>query len=73
MIFGFGVAMAAVSVYIITAGLMAADWFGAMGRTWGKTPVEDQDLGGVILAVGSASVLVLGGWAVLRMQREQTI
>lgn len=73
MILGLGVAMAAVSVYIITAGLMAADWFGAMGRTWGRTPVEDQDLGGVILAVGSTSVLVLGGWAVLRTQREQTI
>lgn len=73
MIFGLGVAMAAISVDVITAGLMAADWFGAMGRTWGNTPVEDQDLGGVILAGGSASVLVLGGWAVLRMQREQTI
>ncbi|WP_197462590.1 cytochrome c oxidase assembly protein [Microbacterium sp. T32] len=72
MIVGLSVAMAAISVYIETSGLIAADWFGAMGRTWGRPPVEDQGLGGVILAIGSASVLVLGGWAALRMQRKQT-
>lgn len=29
-------------------GLMLADWFGAMGRTWGATPLADQSAGGGI-------------------------
>lgn len=29
-------------------GLMLADWYGAMGRTWGMTPLEDQAAGGGI-------------------------
>jgi putative copper resistance protein D len=28
--------------------LLLADWFGAMGRTWGATPLEDQQTGGAI-------------------------
>jgi len=64
MVVGLAVAMAVVSVYISTAGLVAADWFGAMGRTWGRAPAEDQDFGGVVLAAGSAIAVVLGGWVV---------
>ena len=30
------------------SGLMVAEWFGAMGRTWGATPMEDQYVGGGI-------------------------
>jgi cytochrome c oxidase assembly factor CtaG/putative copper export protein len=29
-------------------GLLLADWFGAMGRTWGQTPLQDQQTGGAI-------------------------
>jgi len=29
-------------------GLLLADWFGAMGRTWGQTPIADQQTGGAI-------------------------
>ncbi|MFM6962772.1 MAG: cytochrome c oxidase assembly protein [Micrococcales bacterium] len=29
-------------------GLLLADWFGAMGRTWGAAPLEDQHIGGGI-------------------------
>ncbi len=29
-------------------GLLLADWYGAMGRTWGATPLEDQNTGGGI-------------------------
>jgi len=29
-------------------GLLLPDWFGAMGRTWGATPLEDQHIGGAI-------------------------
>ena len=28
--------------------LLLPDWFGAMGRTWGPTPLEDQQIGGAI-------------------------
>ena len=27
-------------------GLFVAEWFGAMGRTWGETPLQDQYSGG---------------------------
>ena len=40
--------------------LMLADWFGAMGRTWGSTPLEDQQAGGAIAwSVGELPNLVL--------------
>ncbi len=29
-------------------GLLLADWFGAMGRTWGASPLDDQHTGGAI-------------------------
>jgi putative copper resistance protein D len=31
-----------------TNSLLLADWFGAMGRTWGQTPLADQQTGGGI-------------------------
>jgi putative copper resistance protein D len=30
------------------SGLLLPDWFGAMGRTWGLPPLEDQQNGGAI-------------------------
>ena len=30
------------------SGLLLADWFGAMGRTWGQLPLADQQTGGAI-------------------------
>lgn len=40
--------------------LMLADWYGAMGRTWGSTPLEDQQAGGAIAwSVGELPNLVL--------------
>jgi putative copper resistance protein D len=29
-------------------GLLLPEWFGAMGRTWGSTAIEDQQVGGAI-------------------------
>ena len=29
-------------------GLLLPEWFGAMGRTWGSSPIEDQHTGGAI-------------------------
>jgi len=33
---------------MMSNGLLLADWFGAMGRTWGQTPLADQQTGGGI-------------------------
>jgi putative copper resistance protein D len=30
------------------SGLLLADWYGAMGRTWGADPLSDQHTGGAI-------------------------
>ena len=30
------------------SGLLLADWYGAMGRTWGEEPLADQQTGGAI-------------------------
>lgn len=50
----FGVAIMA------QEGLFVAEWFGAMGRTWGPTPMEDQQNGGGIAwSVGELPSLAL--------------
>lgn len=49
----FGVAM------MMQTGLMVAEWFGAMGRTWGPTPLEDQYIGGgVAWSIGEIPTLI---------------
>ena len=41
-------------------GLMLADWYGAMGRTWGLEPLEDQRWGGGIAwSVGEIPTVIL--------------
>ncbi|AYF97779.1 cytochrome c oxidase assembly protein [Protaetiibacter intestinalis] len=41
-------------------GLLLADWFGAMGRTWGLMPLEDQQWGGGIAwSVGEIPTVIL--------------
>jgi putative copper resistance protein D len=41
-------------------GLMLADWYGAMGRTWGLPPLEDQAWGGGIAwSVGEIPTVAL--------------
>ena len=41
-------------------GLLLADWYGAMGRTWGATPLEDQNMGGGIAwGIGELPTLTL--------------
>jgi putative copper resistance protein D len=41
-------------------GLLLADWFGAMGRTWGATPLVDQQTGGGIAwSVGEIPTVAL--------------
>ncbi|WP_285037505.1 cytochrome c oxidase assembly protein [Plantibacter sp. ME-Dv--P-095] len=45
---------------ISSTGLFLADWFGAMGRTWGQVPLLDQQTGGGIAwSVGEIPTLAL--------------
>ncbi|CAB4555796.1 unannotated protein [freshwater metagenome] len=42
------------------SGLLLPDWFGAMGRTWGVSPLEDQQNGGAIAwAIGELPTIAL--------------
>jgi putative copper resistance protein D len=41
-------------------GLFLADWYGAMGRTWGPTPMQDQYVaGGIAWSVGEIPTIVM--------------
>ncbi|GAA1442174.1 cytochrome c oxidase assembly protein [Leifsonia poae] len=43
-----------------TQGLLLADWFGSMGRTWGALPLVDQQTGGGIAwSVGEIPTVIL--------------
>ncbi len=50
----FGIAI------MMQSGLLVAEWFGSMGRTWGATPLQDQYVGGgVAWSVGEIPTLIL--------------
>lgn len=62
---GFGLGIAT------STGLMLADWYGAMGRTWGQSALGDQRTGGLLaLAIGEAAVLIL---ALTVLARSRTL
>jgi len=44
---------------LLQPGLAFADWFGAMGRTWGASPIEDQRNAGLIAIVGAILPILL--------------
>ncbi|WP_345762654.1 cytochrome c oxidase assembly protein [Diaminobutyricibacter sp. McL0608] len=45
---------------ITSSSLLLADWFGAMGRTWGQTPLADQATGGGIAwSIGEIPTVIL--------------
>lgn len=45
---------------ISSHALFLADWYGAMGRTWGPTPIQDQQTaGGIAWSIGEIPNLVL--------------
>ena len=45
---------------MIGEGLLLADWYGAMGRTWGEPPLIDQQTGGAIAwGIGELPAAVL--------------
>ena len=46
---------------MMNEGLMAAEWYGSMGRTWGNTPMADQYVGGGIAwSIGEIPTLITG-------------
>ncbi len=61
----FGVAI------MMNSGLMIAEWFGAMGRTWGATPLEDQYIGGGIAwSIGEIPTLILAVTVAIQWSRS---
>ena len=43
-----------------SSGLLLPDWFGAMGRTWGLPPLQDQESGGAIAwGIGEIPTIIL--------------
>ena len=54
-------------------GLFVAEWFGAMGRTWGQTPFDDQLTGGgVAWSVGEIPSLILAITVAIQWSRNDT-
>lgn len=52
-------------------GLFVAEWFGAMGRTWGATPLEDQYVGGgVAWSIGEIPTLILAITVAIQWSRS---
>lgn len=63
----FGVAI------MMQEGLMVAEWFGSMGRTWGPTPMEDQYIGGGIAwSIGEIPTLILAITVAIQWSRDDT-
>lgn len=61
----FGIAI------MMQSGLMVADWYGAMGRTWGATPLEDQYVGGgVAWSIGEIPTLILAITVAIQWSRS---
>lgn len=56
---------------MMQSGLMVAEWFGSMGRTWGPTPMEDQYIGGGIAwSVGEIPTLILAITVAIQWSRS---
>jgi putative copper resistance protein D len=63
----FGIAI------MMQEGLMVADWFGAMGRDWGVSPMEDQYVGGGIAwSIGEIPTLILAITVAIQWSRSDT-
>ena len=67
----FGVAL------MTGSGLLLPDWFGAMGRTWGLSPLEDQQQGGAIAwGIGELPTIVLAiivSWQWFKSDRRDSV
>ncbi|WP_345800914.1 cytochrome c oxidase assembly protein [Microbacterium sp. AZCO] len=58
-------------VLMMQTGLMVSEWFGAMGRTWGATPLQDQYVGGgVAWSIGEIPTLILAITVAIQWSRS---
>ena len=55
---------------IARSDLIVAEWFGAMGRTWGPTPLQDQALAGAATLMIAGMLAILTGFSVLHTKRN---
>jgi putative copper resistance protein D len=56
---------------MMQTGLMVSEWFGAMGRTWGATPLQDQYVGGgVAWSIGEIPTLILAITVAIQWSRS---
>jgi cytochrome c oxidase assembly factor CtaG len=56
-----------------STSLFLADWYGAMGRTWGATPVDDQyAAGGIAWSVGEIPTVALAITVAIMWSRSDT-
>ena len=59
------------------SGLLLPEWFGAMGRTWGLPPLEDQQNGGAIAwAIGELPTIALAiivSWQWFKSDRRDSV
>jgi len=56
---------------MMQSGLLVAEWFGSMGRTWGATPLQDQYVGGgVAWSVGEIPTLILAITVAIQWSRS---
>ena len=63
----FGIAI------MMQEGLMVAEWFGSMGRTWGASPLEDQYMGGGIAwSIGEIPTLILAITVAIQWSRSDS-
>ncbi len=54
--------------------LLAADWYGAMGRTWGPSAIADQQIGGGIAwSIGEIPTLILAISVVVMWARSDSV
>lgn len=58
---------------ITRTDLIVAEWFGAMGRSWGSTPLQDQRVGGIIIVGIAALLAALIAASMLRPQRTNSV
>lgn len=61
----FGIAI------MMQTGLMVAEWFGSMGRTWGPSPLDDQYIGGgAAWSIGEIPTLILAVTVAIQWSRD---
>jgi len=57
--------------------LLLADWYGAMGRTWGQNPLADQQTGGAIAwGIGelpTAALVMITAWQWARSDKREAV